>query len=124
MSIRGYQDLIVWQQAIDLVECVYQETRQWPQEERYGLIGQVRRAAISVPANIAEGQGRRGNKEFLHHLSIATGSLYEVQTYLTIAQRLHYLEANTGARMSAQAVEIAKLLHGLIRKLQSLSNSE
>ncbi len=89
MNIQSYRDLLAWQRSMDLVEVVYRATYDWLKEELYGLTNQIRRAVVSVPANIAEGQGRTGSKEFLHHLSIATGSLYEVQTLVLISQRLH-----------------------------------
>jgi len=78
MSVRSYRDLIVWQKAMDLVKSVYSVAGGLPKEELYCLTSQIRRAAISVPSNIAEGQGRTSTKEFLHHLSIAYGSLMEV----------------------------------------------
>src|SRR6476659_1156091 len=94
-AVRSYQDLVAWQKAMDLVELVYGATRGFPREEVYGLTSQVRRAAVSVPSNIAEGQGRASTKEFLHHLSIARGSLFEVETQVLVAQRLGYLPPDT-----------------------------
>jgi len=118
VSGQTYRDLFVWQKAIELVESVYQVTRDWPKEELYGLTNQVRRAAVSVPANIAEGQGRSGNKVFAHHLSIAYGSLYEVETHLVIAQRLRYIDVAGFQNLMDQAAEIGRLLNGLMRKLR------
>ncbi|MHB8647498.1 MAG: four helix bundle protein [Thermomicrobiales bacterium] len=118
MSGQTYRDLFAWQKAIELVVNVYQATRDWPKEELYGLINQVRRAVVSVPANIAEGQGRSGSKTFAHHLSIAYGSLYEVETHLVIAQRLHYLDIAEFQNLMDQAAEIGRLLNGLMRKLR------
>ena len=80
MAGKGYQELVAWEQAMELATEVYQATRDWPREETYGLTHQVRRAVVSVPSNIAEGQGRNSPKEFLHHLGVAHGSLCEVQT--------------------------------------------
>jgi four helix bundle protein len=91
---RNYKDLLAWQKAMDLVELVYTATRHWPKEELYGLTSQVRRAAVSVPSNIAEGQGRTSVKEYQHHLSIAHGSLREVETQMMLAQRLDYLTSD------------------------------
>lgn len=93
MPSQNYRDLFAWQKAMDLVESVYRATRDWPKEEMYGLTNQVRRAVISVPANMAEGQGRSSTREFARYLSIAMGSLYEVETYASVAQRLRYSDA-------------------------------
>ncbi len=121
---RSYQDLFVWQKAMDLVERTYRVTRDWPKDELYGLTNQVRRASVSIPANIAEGQGRGGQKEFLHFLMIANGSLYELETHLLIAQRLCYVDAPICMSLSSQAAEVGRLLHGLIRSIRDPSLSE
>jgi four helix bundle protein len=84
MGKQSYQDLIVWQKAIAFVLDIYRISKRWPADEVYGLTNQVRRAAVSIPANVAEGNGRTGAKEFLHHLSIANGSLHEVETHLIL----------------------------------------
>jgi len=118
MSVRNYQDLLVWQRAMDVVEIVYRATQQWPKEELYALTNQTRRAAVSVRANIAEGQGRTGAKEFAHHLSIANGSLYEMQTHMLIAQRLRFGRAEDYPELLAQTADVARLLRGLIKSLQ------
>src|SRR5205823_1924222 len=110
----GYQKLFFWQKAIDLVEVVDLATRDWPKEEIYGLTNQVRRATNSIPANIAEGQGRGGRAETLHFTTIANGSLYELETHLIIAKRLRYLDTSTYNALSAQVDEAGRLLHGLI----------
>jgi len=89
MQVKSYKDLIVWQKAMDLVEMVYQVTRSFPKDELYGLTNQLRRAAVSVPSNIAEGQAHNSTAEFRNFLSIAHGSLAEVETQLLIAERLH-----------------------------------
>ena len=91
MSVQSYRELIVWQKAIDLVVAIYRITQSFPREEAFGLTSQLRRAAVSIPSNIAEGQGRRSAKEFQRFLDIARGSLQEVETQLLIANRLHYL---------------------------------
>jgi four helix bundle protein len=111
--------LIAWQKAIDLVEVVYRETYAWPRDELYGLTNQTRRAAVSVPSNIAEGRGRSGAKEFLHHLSIAHGSLCELETQLVIAQRLGYADEQRHAELSTRATEVGRLINGLIRSVRS-----
>src|SRR5689334_15110274 len=115
--IRSYRDLIAWQKGMDLVEMVYRNSDNWPKAEHYGLINQVRRAAVSVPANIAEGQGRASTKEYLHHLSIARGSLLEVETHLLIAQRLGYLPNESADSLLVQAAEVSRLISGLSRSL-------
>jgi four helix bundle protein len=92
---KSYQDLVAWQKAMDLVAEIYRLTRDFPKEEVYGLVSQLRRAAVSVPSNIAEGQGRRGPGEFKHFLRMSLGSLMEVETQIMIAARLHYLESES-----------------------------
>ena len=92
MDGSRYSQLIVWQKAIDLVEEVYKVTRNFPAEEKFGLISQMRRAAVSVPSNIAEGYGRTHRGDYLRHLSIARGSLMELETQLTIALRLRFVK--------------------------------
>ncbi len=118
----SYRDLMVWQRSMDLVEGVYTTTRTWPKEELYGLTAQVRRAAVSVPSNIAEGQGRSSTKEFLHHLSISRGSLLEVETQLIVAQRLGYLSLQTAERLLDYSAEVSRLLSGLMRSLRPTNN--
>ncbi|HEX5502577.1 MAG TPA: four helix bundle protein, partial [Thermomicrobiales bacterium] len=119
MGKQHYQDLIVWRKAMALVLDIYRVSKRWPADEVYGLTGQVRRAAVSIPANVAEGQGRTGSKEFLHHLSIANGSLYEVETHLILARDLSYLDEQVCDTLLRQAAEIGRLLNGLIRSLRA-----
>ena len=115
---RKYQELIAWQKAMRLVLEVYRVTGSWPREEQYGLTSQIRRAAVSVPANIAEGHGRTGAKEFLHALSVAHGSLYEAETHLLIANGLQYVDAATCDALLVQAAEVGRLIGGLIRSIK------
>ena len=117
-EVRHYRDLLVWQKSIDWVEAVYAVTRDWPSDERFGLISQVRRAAVSVPSNIAEGCARRGTVEFIRYLSIARGSLAEVETQLIIARKLNYMDEASLASRLASADEISRMLSGLITKLE------
>ena len=119
MGLKSYRDLIAWQKAMDLVEQVHRVTRNWPSDERYELTSQVRRAVVSVPANIAEGQGRSGSKELLHHLSIANGSLHEAETHLLIAKWLDYLDGQTCDDLLRQPAEVGRLLYGLRRRIAS-----
>ncbi|HOD51973.1 MAG TPA: four helix bundle protein [Candidatus Hydrogenedentes bacterium] len=97
---------------------IYQTTRRFPRDEMYGLTSQLRRAAVSVPSNIAEGHGRKSTKEYLNHLSMAKGSLMEMQTQLEIARRLEFLPLETFQETRQLTETVARLLHGLIRALQ------
>jgi four helix bundle protein len=115
---KSYRDLIAWQKGVDLVEMVYTATQKWPKEEIYGLTHQVRRASVSVPSNIAEGQGRASSKEFSHHLSIARGSLLETETQLLLGQRLGYLPIEATNNLLALADEVGRLITGLSKSLQ------
>ena len=118
MGVRDYRELIVWQKAMDLVIEAYRLTRAFPREELYGLTNQVRRAAVSIPSNIAEGQARQSKAEFRNFLSIAQGSRAEVETQLTIAMRLDYI-TNEDARPSLSLlIEIQKMLATLLKRLQ------
>ena len=117
MAIKSYRELIVWQKAMDLVEDVYKRTKGFPSEELYCLTSQLRRAVVSVPSNIAEGQARNSTKEFSHHLSIAYGSLCEVETQILIALRLGYLQRHDLARFDALTSEVGRLINGLSNKL-------
>ena len=117
MQVKSYKDLIVWQKAMDLVEMVYRATKTFPKEELYGLTNQLRRAVVSIPSNIAEGQARKSTAEFRNFLSIARGSLAEVETQLLIARRLSYInQQKLGAILSIQ-VEVNKMTNSLILKL-------
>lgn len=115
---RGYRNLIAWQRGMDLVEGVYRATHGWPDAERFGLTNQVRRAVVSIPANVAEGNGRTGGQEFAHHLSIAHGSLCEVETHLLIANRLNYLDDPALTILLSQSAEVGRLLRGLLKSLR------
>jgi four helix bundle protein len=111
-----YRDLVAWQKGMAVVSAVYRASRMWPREEVYGLTSQVRRAAISIPANIAEGQGRTGANEFAHHLSIAKGSLHELETLLLIALDLGYVDEAACNALLTQTGEVARLIGGLLRR--------
>ena len=117
MGVKSYKDLIVWQKAMDLVVLVYQITSLFPKEELYGLTNQVRRAAVSIPSNIAEGQARKSTLEFKHFLSIARGSLAEVETQLLIAARLNYLTEEQFLPVLDVHQEISKMIPALMSKL-------
>jgi len=117
MKLKTYQDLIAWQKAKDLVEDVYKASRVFPREETYALTSQVRRAAVSIASNIAEGQGRRTTSDFLRHLSIAYGSLLEVETQILIAVRLKYITQARCEEVMNRTGEVGRLLNGLMASL-------
>ena len=117
MKVKNYQELIVWQKAMDFVEEVYTVLRSFPREEIFGLTSQLRRAAVSIPSNIAEGQGRRTTADFLRHLSIAYGSLREVETQLLIATRLRYLTEAKSGDITKITAEVGRLFNGLMSSL-------
>lgn len=102
---------------MDIVEAVYRATSTFPADERFGLTQQLRRAVVSVPSNIAEGQGRKSTNEFIHFLSIAKGSLCEVETQLIIAQRLGYLQNELLDQLLTQSDEVGRIMNGLTRSL-------
>jgi|SRR6185436_14968418 len=111
-----YRDLVAWQKAMELVTRVYVATSGFPREERYGLTSQIRRAAVSVPSNIAEGQGRRTTDgEFVRFLQIALGSLAELETQLELAIRLDFLEKERATALRASSDEVGRLLTGLVK---------
>ncbi len=118
MSVRNYRELKVWQAAMDLAERCYLVTKGFPKDELFGMTSQIRRAAVSVPANIAEGQGRRSRKEFLHFLSTARGSLMELETHLILCQLVGLLEAQDVEALLSLADEISRMLSGLRRSLE------
>ena len=118
MVIRSYRELEVWQKAMDLVVVCYRTAQCFPKTELYGLTSQLQRAAVSIPANIAEGQGRSHTKEFLNHLSISYGSLMEVETHLQIAQRLGYLEPMAVEAVLERCAEVGRMLNGLMQALK------
>lgn len=109
----GYSELKVWQKSIDFAESVYWLSAEFPADERFGVTAQIRRSAVSVAANIAEGAERHGAKEFLHFLGIASGSLAETSTFLILAQRLKFADSEKIRRVQAQGEEIGRMLNGL-----------
>jgi len=117
MSGKNYRDLVAWQKAMDLVELIYEVTKGFPKEELYGITSQIRRAAVSIPSNIAEGQGRTSIKEFQNFLSIAHGSVREVETQILIAQRLQYLSDKETQTVLDLAGETGRLINGLLNSL-------
>jgi four helix bundle protein len=110
----SYRELIAWQQGVEFVVAIYRATAAFPKEEIYGLTSQLRRAAVSIPSNIAEGQGRLTEGEFRHFLGQARGSLWELNTQLEIARRLNFLAPHQHTSVQNQADELGKILNGLI----------
>ena len=118
-TLKSYQDLEVWKKSIELAEQVYRLSAKFPVEERFGLTSQIRRAAASVAVNIAEGAEREGTREFLQFLSIASGSLAEVETFLVLAERLGMVTPDETRSVQAQAATVGRMLNGLKRSLRS-----
>ncbi|MCY4391529.1 MAG: four helix bundle protein [Chloroflexi bacterium] len=119
MSVRSYRDLEVWRQSMDLAEAVWRLSARFPADQRFGMTSQVRRAATSVPANIAEGAQRNGTGEFLQFLGIASGSLAETETFLLLAERLGLLPHEQTKVALEQADNVGRMLSGLKRSLQT-----
>ncbi|WP_346770166.1 four helix bundle protein [Bacteroides ndongoniae] len=120
-EIKTHKDLLVWKKSIDLVEQIYTFTKQFPKEELYGITNQMRRCAVSIPANIAEGSGRKNKAEFIQFLHIALGSASELETHLIISQRLGFLSSNSYDEIMNALNEIIKMICGLINSLNSLN---
>ena len=118
MLNKPHKKLNVWQKSIVLIERIYELTRSFPKIEIYGLANQMRRAAISIPANISEGAARQTKKEFIQFLHVAQGSLSELDTHLEISQRLGYLKENSVEEISLLMNDIDKMLTGLIKSLK------
>ncbi len=117
MAVQQYRDLIAWQKAMDLVVEVYRLTEAFPKSEVFSLTNQLRRAAVSIPCNIAEGQGRSTTKDFVHFLHISKGSLQEVETQIELSLRLKYMPETECENISSRTAEVGRILNGLIRSL-------
>jgi four helix bundle protein len=117
---QPHKKLSVWSKSIDFVTLIYEETKQFPRDEEYGLKSQLRRAAVSVPSNIAEGLTRKSQNDKLHFLNIAQASLSEIDTQIEISLRLNYIDNVRYQRIETQMIEIQKLLAGLSRKLKNI----
>ncbi|MEJ7712477.1 MAG: four helix bundle protein [Pyrinomonadaceae bacterium] len=122
--MRPHERLEVWNKAIDFVVVVYKVTESFPKEEKFGLTSQIRRAAVSVPANIAEGAARKSSKEFAQFLSIAQGSASELETELLIAHRLGYLEEQVHHELRTELDSIGRMLIGLSQHLKKATKDE
>jgi four helix bundle protein len=123
MAIKSYRDLLVWQKAMDLVADSYALSAKLPKLETYGLASQIQRSTVSIPANIAEGHGRDHLGDSLHHLSMANGSLMELETHLLLCARLSYLQANEVESLLEKAGEVSRMLSGLTRSLKQNRSS-
>jgi four helix bundle protein len=119
MAGKNYRDLIVWQKAMELVMLIYRATKSLPKEEIYGLRSQMRRAAVSIPSNIAEGQGRNTKRDFRNFLSIALGSLRELETQILIAKGLDYYTESTTTQLCNLTDTVGRLIRGLSKSLIS-----
>ena len=120
----SYRNLLVWQRAMDLVTDIYRFTKTFPRDEVFGLASQMRRASVSIPSNIAEGKGRHSSKELLQFLFHARGSLLELQTQVTIAERLSYLDKNEAVRLEENSATVGPLLNGMIRRFRQPRSPE
>ena len=118
-EIRSYRDLKVWQLAMDLAELCYRTTRRFPKDELYGMTSQIRRAAASVPANIAEGHGRNSRGEYIQFLRVAQGLLKELETHLLLAQRVGLTDENAVVPTLNKSETLGKMLRALIRSLEA-----
>ena len=117
-GVKSYRDLQVWRLAMDWVEAIYETKAHWPSDERFGLIGQIRRAAVSVPSNIAEGAARRSTGEFIQFLGMARGSLAETETQLLLSQRLGYTSKDDVSALPGASDDISRMLVSLIASLK------
>jgi len=118
MVVKSYRDLQVWQKAMDLVAESYTLSAKLPKTETFGLASQIQRAAVSIPANIAEGHGREHLGDYLHHLSVANGSLMELETHFLLASRLGFLSATEVEHVLERTGEVSRMLSGLTRSLK------
>ena len=118
-EVRSYKDLIIWQKSIDLVVEIYKALKSFPREELYALSDQIKRSAVSVPSNIAEGQSRQHTGEFRQFLYIALGSLAELDTQLIIAHKLGYIDSKNNEFFAAKVIELRKMVSVLISKLKN-----
>ena len=123
-EVRSYKDLVAWQKSMDLVTAVYRASQGFPKEEILGLVSQIRRSAVSVPSNIAEGHARTSRKEFQYFLSNARGSLAELETQLTIAHQLEYIDETGINQLLDRLGEVGRILNGLLTALKRSSKSE
>jgi four helix bundle protein len=124
MSINSHKDLIVWQKSIKLCKTIYEITKSFPKEEVYGLTSQMRRSAVSIPSNIAEGRSRGTRKDFAQFLRIALGSASELETQIEIARELSYLNEQNVREINSLLDEVSKMIMGLLKRFTSTYNQE
>jgi four helix bundle protein len=117
-EVRSYRDLVAWQKAVEMVTEIYRFSQTFPKEEMFGLISQIRRAAVSIPSNIAEGHGRLSRKEYIYFWGNARRSLAELETQVTIARNLGFLEEAKMNRVLEEAGELGRILNGLLASLR------
>ena len=122
MTVRSYRELVAWRKAMDYVILLYRVSAEFPKTEAFGLTSQLRRAGVSIPSNIAEGQGRHSTRDFLHFLSIAHGSLNECETQVLIGERLGYLSEKQRNELFDLSAEVGRLLNGLSNALSAKIN--
>jgi four helix bundle protein len=120
--MHNFKELKFWQKAVDLSVLVYKITATFPTEEKFGLVSQLRRATISIASNIAEGASRNGDKEFLHFLSLSTGSAFEIETQLIIANKLNFVDQNELENLLMHVTEIQKMIYLFSKKLKETKN--
>ncbi len=116
-QVKTYRDLVVWQKSMALVTEIYKQTKSFPKDETYGLTSQIRRCAVSIPSNIAEGYGRNSTSDYVRFLRVAAGSLYELQTQMEISSNLRYLNKSNFDRLYESSREIERMLSSLTKKL-------
>ena len=116
-QVKTYRDLVVWQKSMALVTEIYKQTKSFPKDETYGLTSQMRRCAVSIPSNMAEGYGRKSTNDYIRFLHIATGSLYELQTQMEISLNLRYLKKSDFDELYESSREIERMISSLTKKL-------
>jgi four helix bundle protein len=121
-EIQSYKDLKVWQKSMEIARACYEITKMFPKEEVYGMTSQIRRSAVSIPANIAEGYGRDSRGEYVQFLRIAQGSLKELETHLILAEQVKLTALDSTAEIQSQCDEVGRMLRSLIRSIQSTNH--
>ena len=117
-EIKTFRDLIIWQKSMGLVTEIYRMTKRMPKDEEYGLKAQMRRCAVSIPSNVAEGYGRKSTNDYIRFLNITMSSLYELQTQIEIALNLEYIKQEDFDKLHEAAREIERMLSSLVRKIK------